>query len=304
MKILITGGTGFIGQNLIPRLMEECKTDEIMLLCRDVQSAIDKLSLQGVRNFRVEQAEDWDKVIEFNPELVIHLAAYITSANDLNSMDKLIDTNIIYSAHLLHALSQCTGMKLFLNTGSFAEYRRGPRQIDNAYLYSVTKSAFRSFLDYYAKLKGFKYITAVPYSVYGGKPTVKRIMDYMMDAMDAAAPVDMTPGQQVLDFIHVDDIAAFFLSVIHRFDEYLALEQGSEFHLGTGRGYTLREVAKELERITGKPFNIHWGGRGYRERDTMYAVAPVSSNREDLWKSRISLHEGISRFVQSNNDES
>jgi CDP-paratose synthetase len=146
-------------------------------------------------------------------------------------------------------------------------------------------------------LKGFKYITAVPYNVYGGKPTVKRIMDYMMDAMEATVPVDMTPGQQVLDFIHVDDVAAFFLSVIHRFEEYLALDQGCEFHLGTGRGYTLREVAKELERITGKPFNIHWGGREYRERDTMYAVAPVSANREDLWKSKIPLSEGLSKYL-------
>jgi CDP-paratose synthetase len=301
MKILITGGTGFIGQNLIPRLIKECETDEVMLLCRDVQRAIEKLSLQYTRNIQVTQAEDWKKVVDFNPELVIHLAAYSTSFNDLESMDKLIDSNITYGAHLLHALSQCQGLKLFVNTGSFAEYRKGPRAIDNAYLYSVTKSAFRSFIDYYAKLKGFKYITAIPYSVYGGKPTVKRIMDYMMDAMDAPVSVDMTPGQQVLDFIHVDDVTSFFLSVIHHFNEYQALEQGYEFHLGTGRGYTLREVAKELERITGKSFNIHWGGRAYRERDTMYAVAPISANRENLWKSQISLHEGITRFVQSNN---
>jgi CDP-paratose synthetase len=281
----------------MPRLLRELPESEVLLLCRDIAKATSMYPLCEYPFIEVISSDDWDKVVNFNPEVVLHLAGFSTSSNDIYSIDKLIDSNVCYGVHLLNALSHCGNLKLFVNTGSFTEYRNGYRSIDDAYFYSATKSAFRSFLDYYAKLKGFKYITVVPYSVYGGKPTVKRIMDYMMDAMEATVPVDMTPGQQVLDFIHVDDVAVFFLSVIHRFEEYLALDQGCEFHLGTGRGYTLREVAKELEQITGKPFNIHWGGREYRERDTMYAVAPVSANREDLWKSRISLHEGLCMYI-------
>jgi CDP-paratose synthetase len=189
---------------------------------------------------------------------------------------------------------------LFVNTGSFAEYRKGPRKIDNSYLYSATKSAFRPILDYYANLLGFKYVTAVPYSVYGGVPTIKRIMDYMMEAKDAENPIDMTAGEQILDFIHVDDIVEFYVAVIQKLDKFLDLEQGYEFHLGTGRGYTLREVSQMLESIIGHPLNIRWGGRQYRERDTMYAVAPISYNSEPgLWKSQIGLREGLKRFCKN-----
>jgi CDP-paratose synthetase len=299
MRVLITGATGFIGQNLIPRLSELSETTA-MLLCRDVSNAMVKYKDIPQHQVQIVAAEDWDAVIQFNPDIVLHLAAFSTAANDWVSADKLLDANIVYGTHLLLALSQCPALKIFVNTGSFAEYRYGPRHIDNAYLYSATKSAYRAIVDYYARLDGYKYITAVPYSVYGGKPTVKRIMDYMMDAMDAPSPVDMTAGEQVLDFVHVDDVVEFYLSVCQQPNAFLQMEQGYEFHLGTGRGHTLREVARELENITGRSLNIHWGGRPYRERDTMYAVAPISYNSEvGLWRSHISLREGLARFVHA-----
>lgn len=303
MRILITGGTGFVGQNLIPRILTESSDDKLMLLCRDVSAASKKLNIGGNQLVHVISSEDWNKVIAFNPDVVIHLAAYSTSANNYEAAERLISSNIIYGTNLLIALSECPALKLFVNTGSFAEYRKGPRKIDNSYLYSATKSAFRPILNYYANLRGFKYVTAVPYSVYGGIPTVKRIMDYMIEAKDAKTPVDMTPGEQILDFIHVDDIVEFYMAVINKFDKFLDLEQGYEFHLGTGRGYTLREVSQMLESIIGHPLNIRWGGRPYRERDTMYAVAPISYNREEkLWESNIELREGLTKFVQQYND--
>ena len=61
-------------------------------------------------------------------------------------------------------------------------------------------------------------MTAIPYSVYGGKMTVKRLMDYIKESMDSENPVDMTPGEQILDFIHVNDVASFFTHVLKNMD--------------------------------------------------------------------------------------
>lgn len=185
-------------------------------------------------------------------------------------------------------------MKLFIYTGSFAEYRLGVKRIDTAYLYSATKTAFRAFLEYFTQLNDYKYITAIPYTVYGGKPTVKRIMDYMMDAKDSKIPVDMTGGLQILDFIHVDDISSFFFHTIKNIETYMKLSNGEEFHLGTGIGTTLRQVASIIERECGCKLNINWGGHPYRDRDTMYAVAPIMRNVELTgWRAEINIHEGI-----------
>lgn len=184
-------------------------------------------------------------------------------------------------------------MKLFVNTGSFAEFRYGNGDFDAAYLYTASKTAFRSFMNYYSTLCGFRYITAIPYSVYGGKMTVKRLMDYIKESMDAEIPVDMTPGEQVLDFIHVDDIAGFFTHVLKNLDKALSVPNGTDFHLGTGRGTSIRELAEIMERKYGKKCNINWGGRLYRERDIMYAVAPIAKNMPLMgWKAKVGISEG------------
>jgi CDP-paratose synthetase len=128
--------------------------------------------------------------------------------------------------------------------------------------------------------------------------TVKRLFDYMAESLDAPEPVDMTKGEQVLDFIHVDDVAGFFAYTVAHADEFLALkENGAEFHLGTGKGTSIREVAALMEEISGKKCNIHWGGRAYRERDIMHAVAPVEKNACG-WKAEISLKDGIKRMLK------
>ena len=205
----------------------------------------------------------------------------------------MMKANIEFGVLLLDALSRCSAMKLFVNTGSFAEFRYGNGDFDAAYLYTASKTAFRSFVDYYSTLCGFKYMTAIPYSVYGGKMTVKRLMDYIKESMDSENPVDMTPGEQILDFIHVNDVASFFTHVLKNMDRVLSAPNGTDFHLGTGRGTSIRELAEMIEVKYGKKCNINFGGRPYRERDIMYAVAPIAKNMPLIgWKANIDISEG------------
>lgn len=109
----------------------------------------------------------------------------------------------------------------------------------------------------------------------------------------------MTDGKQILDFVHVEDICAFYKLTITDLDKFLLLPQGKEFHLGTGLGHDLHEVAKIIEEVSHKIMNIDWGAIPYRERDTMHAVAPISCN-ENLWTATISLRQGIENLLMQN----
>lgn len=297
MKVALTGITGFVGMSLMPQLLALGSDYEFLTLNIDVDEAERKYPKAQYTNFRHVHTKDLGALIAFNPDMVLHLATVTTAANNTEIIHPMIEANIEFGVLLLDALQKCDNFKLFVNTGSFAEYRFGPDHFDSAYLYTATKTAFRTFVAYYAGLgRGFKYITAVPYSVYGGTMTVKRLFDYIAESLDAPTPVDMTKGEQVLDFIHVDDVAGFFAYTITHADEFLALEQnGVEFHLGTGRGTSIREVATMMEEISDRKCNINWGGREYRERDIMHAVAPVERNQCG-WKAQISLAKGISQF--------
>lgn len=300
MKILITGATGFVSQNMIPLLVDRCKDIRILTLNRSLEKAEQLFPADLYANIKHTKADSWDDILMFDPDIVFHLAAYSTASNDKESIEPLISSNITYGIQLLNILGNCPSFKFFLNTGSFAEYRLGATHVNNAYLYSATKTAFRIFLDYYSELHGFKYITAVPYTIYGGKPTIKRLMDYLMESIDSPKPVDMTKGGQILDFIHVNDVASFYIHVINNFKKYLQLRNGEEFFLGTGYGTKIRDVASIIEKITGKKCNINWGGRPYRSRDIMHAVAPVAHNMELTgWHSEVSIYEGIANYINN-----
>lgn len=295
MKIALTGITGFVGMSLMPQLKQTSSSNAFLTLNIDVAEAEQKYPKSEYPNFTHIHTTELDKLIAFNPDVVLHLATITTAANNTEIIHPMIAANIEFGVLLLDALQKCDHFKLFVNTGSFAEFRFGAPEYDSAYLYTATKTAFRSFLAYYASLgKGFKYISAIPYSVYGGKMTVKRLMDYMRESMDSSIPIDMTPGEQVLDFIHVDDVAGFFTYVVEHVEEVLALPQnGQNFYLGTGRGISIRQLATLMENKYGKPCNIRWGGREYRERDIMKAVAPIDKNAPLGWKAHIHLEDGI-----------
>lgn len=179
-----------------------------------------------------------------------------TSRDDSEIISPLIESNITYGVELLNALSETSTLKMFINIGSFAEYRNGNDKKDCAYLYAATQSAFEPFLEYYSGKSGFKYITAVLYSIYGGDMIVKRIMDYIVDSLNAEEPVGMTLGNQALDFVHVNDIVSFLIYCLLNEDK---LACSGVYHIGTGKTTTIRQLASLMEDISGKTCNINWG---------------------------------------------
>ena len=188
-------------------------------------------------------------------------------------------------------MKDCHELKLFVNIGTFAEYRSGYSHIDNAYLYSATKTAFRTFLDYYTNLCGYKYLHIVPYTIYGGEDSAKKIIDYIKESLDADIPVKMSGGDQVLDFIHIDDVVNFLIYIIKNMHVFLLLKNAETIHIGTGIGTSIRELARIEEKKYGKKANIAWGALPYRNKDVMHAIAPVEKLRMLGWEHKIRLEK-------------
>ena len=172
MRIFVTGATGFVGRHLVPKLIEA--NHEVLELTRDVQKSqkyfgdnTQKVIANGL------QADLQKSIDSFKPEIVIHLAAYLTAADSYETMKQLTKTNIDLFCDVLDAIKNID-LKLFINTGTFAEYYLGDETLNPAYLYAATKTASRSFLDYYSKAYNFKQATVVPYTIYGGIDTQKK----------------------------------------------------------------------------------------------------------------------------------
>ncbi|MEG1555280.1 MAG: NAD(P)-dependent oxidoreductase [Bacteroidales bacterium] len=291
MKVVITGATGYVGQNFIPALIENNSSVEIL--------TVNLMKEEAVRLYPQPQCihittEELEKIVIFEPDIVFHLATLSTSRNDLAIIEPMVAANIEFGVKVLHYVSQCKNIKLFVNIGSFAQYRMGCQQVNDAYLYTATKTAFRSFVEYYSKLAHFKYVHLVPYTIYGGKDRAKKIIDYIIESLEAIEPVNMTKGEQILDFVNVKDVVGFFVHMVNHLSLFENIKNGEEFHIGTGKGTQIRELAEIIERVFGKKCHINWGGLPYREMDTMHSVAPIAKNLELLkWRANISIEEGI-----------
>ncbi|MBR1928619.1 MAG: NAD-dependent epimerase/dehydratase family protein [Paludibacteraceae bacterium] len=293
-KVLITGATGYIGRQLVKQITEQEPQASILTLNRDIQKA---QVLMPYKQCIHKDVYDQASIHDFSPDLVIHLATLSTSRADSEIITPMLNANINYGVWLLNELSQIKTSNpiTFVNVGSFAEYRMGVSNgFRPAYLYSATKTAFRHILTYYQDTIPLKVITAVLYTVYGGKDTQKKLIDYILESVTSEKPVDMTQGEQVLDFIHLSDVVQFFVNIVK---SPQALAEG-EYHIGTSKGTNIRAVADTIQQIIGRPLNIHWGGRDYRPLDVMSAIAPQNKELEKFWKPKVSLTQGILSLIK------
>jgi CDP-paratose synthetase len=291
MKIIITGATGFIGKTMIPFLYGK-GINELCLLIRNTEKAKNLFGKLSINYINV-QNQDWrEKVIEYNPDTVIHLATLFNTRSDAENAVKIIQSNLVFSTLLLEAIShtKCTH---FINIGTFTEFLYGTGEYFANNLYSATKTALRPVIQFYQTQSLWKWINIVVYSPYGRKNQQKKVLDFMIDAMDSVTPVNFTKGEQILDFIHVDDIADFFYTLLNNL--FVFKDLYTQLHLGTGESHSIRELGSLMEEVFQKKINACWGGLPYRQNETMHAIAPIAKNLELLnWRAKISLQQGLS----------
>jgi CDP-paratose synthetase len=289
MKILITGGTGFVGKTLVPYLYQNGYT-EIVLLVRNREKANSMFTNLPIKI--IDTHDNWRQdVIGYNADVVLHLATLFSGRCDATSAKSIVDTNILFTTQLLEAVMH-TDCSYFVNIGTFTEFLNGAGEYMPNNLYSASKTAVRPILKFYQTQSKWKWVNIIVYSPYGRYNSQKKVIDYMLDAMDTPTPVAFSKGEQVLDFVHVDDMADFFVSLLNNL--HIIKDKFEEFHLGTGVGHSIREVAAVMEKVFGKKIKADWGGLPYRTLDVMHAVAPISKNISMLgWRSQLSLEEGM-----------
>ncbi|MDR2409887.1 MAG: NAD(P)-dependent oxidoreductase [Bacteroidales bacterium] len=290
MRVLITGATGFVGSNLLPKLVDY----DTRIIVRSFTELIDK-------DRQIILDNDFDKfkktIQTFVPDVVLNLATYSTSNDDIFSIGNIVESNIFFTSILLESLKN-THIKLFVNTGTFAEYYKNDGKLNPAYYYAASKIAARYIIKYFKNINEFKTVNVIPYTVYGGLPRNKKVIDYIIDSLDSSAPVGMTSGEQILDFIHVDDLCDFYM---HCIENNGKLSDGADYHIGTAKGTSIRELAAMIESKTGKCAHIQWGAREYRRPDIMRAVASLESVKELNWTPKIDLDRGLTRLLTEKN---
>ncbi len=289
MRILITGGTGFLGQRLLPKLQPLEAQHTFALTVRQPQTQLPYR--------QIDTREDLaGQVADFAPEAIIHLATYFTVRDDQASAAALFEANVLFGTALLQGISQNNHLRYFVNGSSFNEFYDSQGALNPTNLYAASKTSFRFVLKYFQDILNFKSIHAVIYSLYGGGDRNKKVLDYLIESLDAPEPIGFSAGWQRLDFIHVEDVSDFLIHLLAKLDTLSAPE--TDFHVGTGTATNLREIAELLAEITGKTPRAEWGARADRPKDTIHAVAPITATVTQLgWRPQIDLRTGLTQLL-------
>jgi UDP-glucose-4-epimerase GalE len=243
---------------------------------------------------------------------VIHFAALIEAGESMREPAKYFRNNVANTLNLLDAMREA-GVNAMVFSSTAAVYgdpqevpigEAHPRRPVNAY--GESKLMVEKLLEWYGVAYGLAWTALRYFNASGADPDgelgeMHNPESHLIPRAIASSHGDLpelqlfgrdydTPdGTAVRDYIHVMDLAAAHLRAL---DGVLEGKAGSAFNLGTGRGYSVREVITAVERIGGRRVPVREAPR--RAGDPPILVAdPTRANRELGWTARFSSLDHI-----------
>lgn len=291
-KVLITGGTGFVGSHLTKRLL--ALDIEVHLIVRETSKINDIENHTNVSihlyDGKIETMIDILKKV--SPDIVIHLASLFIAEHSSYDIDNLIKSNILFGTHLLEAM-KVTNVNYIINTGTNWQnyYSEDYNPVD---LYAATKEAFENIARYYTQTTSIRMLTLKLYDTYGPNDKRNKILSLFNKISETQECLDMSPGEQLIGMVHIEDIIdAFLLSM--RLIKTKDFHYQEEFFLNPNKYCTLKELVSIYEEIKGIKLNINFGGREYRFREVM---KPYTGTRLPSWNPKIDIREGLRNVIK------
>jgi nucleoside-diphosphate-sugar epimerase len=282
---VVTGVTGFIGGKLVQRL----ETDgwRVYALVRDTSS----LPVGGPTLFRLydRTVEGLTAILrEAKPDVVFHLASLYLADHQPGQVEDLVSSNVLLPAQLAEAMTS-SGVARLVNAGT-AWQHFGTEAYKPVNLYAATKQACADLLLYYHDARNLSVVTLKLFDTYGAGDKRRKLVQLLVDAATSGERLEMSPGDQILDLTHVDDVVTAFILAAERL---LSSHQPLyEDYLISGERLSVRKLADLVGTVLGCPIQALFGARPYRSREVMQ---PVSSGGRELpnWRPRHRLSDSI-----------
>lgn len=299
MKVLVTGGAGFIGSHIV----------DAMVGAGFRVSVVDDLSTgrfeninPGVNFYRlgVESAEFGEVIDRERPDAVVHLAAQIDVQRSLREPLADAEINILGAVNLLEACRRFNVGKVVYASSAAVYGNPAYLPVDEKHPvepqapYGASKHTVEHYLRIYDEAYGLRH-TALRYAnVYGPRQDATGeggvVAIFVDKLLNGGAPKIFGDGEQTRDFVFVKDVAAANLAALHRGD-------GMILNVSTGAGLSVNSLFNSLKKITGSRFAPVYCPP--RPGDITHSYLANEKAREALeWRPLYNLEEGLRETVE------
>lgn len=299
MKVLLTGGAGFIGSHIAEKLHNQ-KIDTVILdnFSNGCKENIPQDMPYVSMDIRDPQIIEWMKREHF--DFVIHQAAQISVPYSLEHPLEDCQTNVLGLLHLLEG-ARLSGVKRVIFASSAAIY--GDTQIfpiqedspkDPLSFYGLSKWTEEQYLSLYWKTFGLEYVTLRYANVYGerqGAHGEGGVIDIFCKKILQGLPLAIFgDGAQTRDFIHAQDVADANVKAL------LTSHPNRAYNISTGVEISLNDLTQLFVDISLNPLEIQH--LDAREGDILRSVLDSSAAQSNLnWRPHIALSEGLSHLI-------
>lgn len=285
---LVTGATGFVGTHLTRFLVREGWA--VHSVCREKSRIPSSLEFAHVVNHvHNGTIESMVRIVgTARPTIVFHLASLFLAQHQHKDVEPLIRSNILFGTQLIEAMVQ-HGVHLLINTGTSWQHYNN-QEYSPACLYAATKQAFEALLQYYTETHKVVAVTLDLFDTYGPDDPRLKLFTLLQRARDTGQTLDMSPGGQCLDLVHINDVTSAFYAAAQRLLDGVVIGH-EKYVVSSGRAYSLREIVEIFERVHAARLLIRWGARPYRTREVMEPWTKGCSLPG--WQPLISLEEGL-----------
>ena len=251
---------------------------------KDVSSYIDIFEYDGSINSLIEYFK------KVNADVVFHLAAAVITNYKPEHVPVLIQSNIQFGTEILEAMKASSTRKI-ISTGSYWQ-NYDSDTYNPVDLYAATKEAFEKIVQLYVEAFNFRHINLRLFDVYGEDDKRPKLWNILKEIAGTDRSIDVSPGEQLLDLIHIDDVCKAYEAAYALFDDTCLINE--IYGVSTGDRYSLKEAIELFKHVFEKNVNVTFGAKEYKSREVMFPCTKYK--KLEGWKANIKLIEGFSRM--------